>query len=71
MEKVNLIPLRHTVYYMTDVDMPKVLHEVEEQYRRTFKIQEILPAGAWCMMNHVRDHGVVEEKAKKRASIDN
>ena len=46
---------------MTDVDLPQVLHEVEEQYRRTFKIQEILPAGAWCMMNHVRKHGVVEE----------
>ena len=70
MQKVNLIPLRHTVYYMTDVDMPKVLHEVEEQYWRTFKIQEILPAGAWCMMNHVRIHGVVNEMAMKCA-IDN
>ena len=55
---------------MTDVDMPKVLHEVEEQYQQTFKIREILPAGAWCMMNHVCIHGVVEEMAEKRA-IDN
>ena len=55
---------------MTDVDLPQVLHEVEEQYQRTFKIQEILPAGAWCMMNHVRNHGVVEEMTKKCA-IDN
>ena len=55
---------------MTNVDIPKVLHEVEEQYRQTFKIQEILPMGAWCMMNHVRIHGVVDELAKK-CDIDN
>ena len=53
------------MYYMTDVDVPKVLHEVEEQYRQTFKNREILPGEAWCMMNHVRIHGVVEEMAEK------
>ena len=68
--QAHSIDTEDTVYYMTDVDMSKKLHEVEEQYRRTFKIQQILPAGAWCMMNHVRKHGVVEEVAKKCA-IDN
>ena len=68
--KNHRIDAEDTVYYMTDVDLPKVLQEVEEQYRRTLKIKEILPAGAWCMMNHVRNHGVVEEMAKKCA-IDN
>ena len=53
------------MYYMTDVDMPKVVHEVEKQYRQTFKFREILPGEAWCMMNHVRIHGVVEEMAEK------
>jgi len=68
--KSHTIKMEDTVYYLTDVDMPKVLHEVEEQYWWTFKIQEILPAGAWCMMNHVRIHGVVNEMAMKCA-IDN
>ena len=68
--KAHTIKTEDTVYYMTDVDMPNVLHEVEEQYRRTFKILEILPTGAWCMMNHVRIHGVVDELAKK-CDIDN
>ena len=63
--KSHNIKTEDTVYYMTDVDMPKVLHEVEEQYRQTFKIREILPGEAWCMMNHVRIHGVVEEMAEK------
>ena len=50
------IDTEDTVYYMIDVDMSKVLHEVDEQCRQTFKIREILPAGAWCMMNHVCIH---------------
>ena len=65
--KTHSIDTEDTVYYTTDVDLPKVLHEVEDQYRRTFKIEEILTAGAWCMMNHVRNHGVVEEMAKNCA----
>ena len=68
--KTHSIDTEDTVYYMPDVDLPKVLHEVEDQYWRTFKIQEILPPGAWCMMNHVRNHGVMEEMAAKCA-IDN
>ena len=47
--KAHSIDTEDTVYYMTYVDLPQVLHEVEEQYWRTFKIQEILPAGAWCI----------------------
>ena len=43
--KTHSIDTEDTVYYMTDVDLPQVLHEVEEQYRRTFKIPEILPGG--------------------------
>ena len=57
MISIGTANVEDTVYYMTDVDMPKVLHEVEEQYRQTFKIREILPGEAWCMMNHVRIHG--------------
>ena len=34
--KAHTIKTEDTVYYMTDVDMPKVLHEVEEQYWWTF-----------------------------------
>ena len=68
--KAHSIDTEDTVYYMTDMDMPKILHGVEEQYRQTFKIREILPAGAWCMMSHGRIHGVVEEMAEKCA-IDN
>ena len=37
--KAHTIKMEDTVYYMTDVDMPKVLHEVEEQYQQTFKIR--------------------------------
>ena len=62
--KAHTIKTEDTVYYMTDVEMPKVLHEVEKQYRQTFKIREILPGQAWCMMNHLRIHGVVEEMAE-------
>ena len=62
--------MEDTVYYMTDVDMREVLHEVEEQYQQTFKIREILPGEAWCTMNHVRIHGVVEVMAETCA-IDN
>ena len=49
MQKVKLIQIKmeDTVYYMTDVDVPKVLHEVEEQYRQTFKIRDILPGEVW------------------------
>ena len=68
--KAHSIDTEDTVYYMTDVDMPKEMHEVEEQYWQTFKIREILPAGAWCMMNHVRIHCMVEEMAEQCA-IDN
>ena len=34
--KSHTIKAEDTVYYMTDVDMPKVLHEVEEQIPADF-----------------------------------
>jgi hypothetical protein len=43
----------NVVYYMIDVDMPKFLHQLDEEYKQNFKMKEILPGGAWCMMNHV------------------
>jgi hypothetical protein len=42
------------VFYMIDVDMPKTLVHIYEDYKRNFKMKEILPSGAWCMLNHVR-----------------
>ena len=43
--KAHSIDTEDTVYYLIDVDMPKVLHEVDEQYRQKFKIREILVEG--------------------------
>lgn len=42
------------VFYMVDVDMPKWLFTLNEEYKNKFKIKEILPGGAWCLMNYVR-----------------
>ena len=38
--KSHTIKTEDTVYYMTDVDMPKVLREVEEQYRQIFNSEK-------------------------------
>jgi hypothetical protein len=42
------------VFYMVDVDMPKLLPMMDKEYKDRFKIKEMLPGGAWCMMNSVR-----------------
>ena len=41
------------VFYMTDVDIPKLLPELNDYYQEIFKMKEILPGGTWCMMNRV------------------
>lgn len=41
------------VFYLVDMEMEKHCHKLDEWYKRDFKMKEILPGGAWCMMNHV------------------
>jgi len=41
------------VFYMTDVDIPKLLPQLNDYYLEIFKMKEILPGGTWCMMNRV------------------
>lgn len=43
-----------TVVYMTDVEMATRLQSLDEEYKRNFKMPEILPGGGWCLMNYVR-----------------
>ena len=43
--KTHSIDTEDTAYYMTNVDMPKVLHAVEEQYWQTFKLWKFYQRG--------------------------
>ena len=45
--------------YMFDVDCPKLLHGLDDAYKRAFKLKEALPRGEWCMMNNVSAVNVV------------
>ena len=41
------------VFYMLDVDMTEYLTKINSSFETEFKMKEILPGGAWCMVNSV------------------
>ena len=41
------------VIYMLDMNMERYLRLSDKEFKAGFKLPEILPGGAWCMMHHV------------------
>jgi len=50
----HILPsVKAVAIYMIDVDMPKLMPHLDEEYVKSFRMPEILPAGRMCMTNGV------------------
>lgn len=42
------IDVRTDVIYMTDLNLPTGLPELNDKFRSNFKLPQLLPGGEWC-----------------------
>ena len=57
-QEVSVVP-GVDLLYMFDVDCPRLLHGLDDAYKRVFKMKEAMPRGEWCMMNQVSAVNVI------------